>query len=759
MSINNSADTNEQTVATLLLRMHQEDEMLEQAEIEATVQMNGNNAPSLRFQKILLSNILPKTRNSYQNSVAKFVVWMFVTDRRTILHPDVISALSQEASKESPNLLPVAKDAVMLTTRTFHPIDLLELKVEDFVLFLLSLKPEDEFLSKSSYGSYRSGLYNQFRESGKIPSDEFERDLEQSFAGLKRESQQFKAKNGGKLGEGKQPLPFPLYRKLCEWMIEDGSKEAIFSWSFLTITWNLICRSKNTTTIHRNHIGWENDSLVIQFAHQKTDMMGHDEAVKRHVFANPKEPSICPVLALSAYFATVPTQTMGMLFKGKNQYERFRKILIGLVTKHRDEVIAMGIDPDEIGVHSIRKGAATYACSGTTCSPSIGAVCNRAGWTMGKVKDTYMRYEAAQDQYVGRLVAGLNIHSFEFSISPPFFLSSVVDNVSVKNDMETVFPFPIETKHILAMRFCLATLIHSKPFLLEKLGSESPLHKSVCLTPGGLESQVQWVQTKFAHEEVELQLKICGIPPHVIQLQKLEQIRQELSTSTREYHAAIVSAHTELLREFRQELDARSIGGGQITVSRIEEMIKPVYDRLAELLEAPRLAAASTVTQEPTDVTNTSRGHRTELYRWGEGNRFRRLPMDYTICTKLTVLAVWQLWHHGDDTCFPFKSIEQIDICDVKMVEGRKRPARGTEVKKLHHMRFLCRSLDEAVGHRVVNKASKRELISLYFTSEALKQVLPSPVTPCNHVRRAEELNWMYASKVMRKQKNSQASL
>jgi hypothetical protein len=489
-------------------------------------------------------------------------------------------------------------------------------------------------------------------------------------------------------------------------------------------------------------------------------MLGNDEAVKRHVFANPKEPSICPVHALSTYFATVPTQTIGMLFKGNNQYERFRKNLLGLVVKHKDEVIAMGIDPDEIGVHSIWKGAATYACSGTTCSPSMGAVCNRDGWTMGKVKDTYMQYEAAQDQYVGRLVAGLNIHSFEFSVSPPYFQPSLmVDNASVMNDVGIVFPFPIETKHILVMRFCLASLIYSKPFLLEKLGSATPLPKSNCLKPAGLESHVQWVRTKFAHEKVDLELQICGIPPHVIQLQKLEQISQDLLTSTREYQAAIVSAYSELMREFHQELDARSIGGGQITVSRIEEMIKPVYDRLAELLESPRLALTTANTHEATDISSINSGHRMELYRWGNNNRFRRLKENYKICTKMTVLAVWQLWHHGDEECFPFKSVEQIDICDSKMENGRKRPIRDTEVKKLNHMRFLCQSLDAAIGQRVANRASKRELVSLYHTSDALKQVLPSNETPCQRVRRAEELDWMYASKVMRKQKNSLASL
>ena len=41
----------------------------------------------------------------------------------------------------------------------------------------------------------------------------------------------------------------------------------------------------------------------------------------------------------------------------------------------------------DLGTHSIRKGALTFACSGSTEAPSLSAVCLRAGWTMGSVQD------------------------------------------------------------------------------------------------------------------------------------------------------------------------------------------------------------------------------------------------------------------------------------------------------------------------------------------------------------------------------------
>jgi len=54
----------------------------------------------------------------------------------------------------------------------------------------------------------------------------------------------------------------------------------------------------------------------------------------------------------------------------------------------------------------------------------IAAVCNRAGLTMGKVHDTRIQYEVAQDQYLGRFVAGLNVNIHKFSLSPVYLFTT-----------------------------------------------------------------------------------------------------------------------------------------------------------------------------------------------------------------------------------------------------------------------------------------------------------------------------------------------
>ena len=215
-------------------------------------------------------------------------------------------------------------------------------------------------------------------------------------------------------------MSYALYRLLCKKMLTDGTKQAIFAHSFMTLTWNLMCRSKNTVNIHRNHITWGSDSLAVRFAHTKTDVEGGDQARVRHVFANPHNLDICAVTALGKYLATFPPKQNGLLFDPKS-YQRFQQYLRKLVLLHKTDVERLGVHCENIGVHSIRKGAATYCCGGTTAAPHIAAVCNRAGWTMGKVKDTYIQYAEAGDQHVGRVVAGLPVLDSKYACSPPIF--------------------------------------------------------------------------------------------------------------------------------------------------------------------------------------------------------------------------------------------------------------------------------------------------------------------------------------------------
>jgi hypothetical protein len=76
-------------------------------------------------------------------------------------------------------------------------------------------------------------------------------------------------------------------------------------------------------------------------------------------------------------------------------------------------------------------------CASTAC-PSATAVHLRCGWQLGGVQDRYFRYAEAGDEYVGRTVTGLNVHSAAFGMLPPHF-AVVDDDVSLHFHATFVF--------------------------------------------------------------------------------------------------------------------------------------------------------------------------------------------------------------------------------------------------------------------------------------------------------------------------------
>ena len=100
-------------------------------------------------------------------------------------------------------------------------------------------------------------------------------------------------------------------------------------------------------------------------------------------------------------------------------------MLSRLIHDHEAEVSELGVNPQMIGTHSIRKGAVTYMSS-LPGGPSILSACIHAGWTMGSVKDVYMHYLSSGDQFVSHCLTMLPLLQMEFASSPPpQFYSSV----------------------------------------------------------------------------------------------------------------------------------------------------------------------------------------------------------------------------------------------------------------------------------------------------------------------------------------------
>ena len=429
------------------------------AQIRAVMDEQDSSDHYARVSEMYIKD---STRTGYQLQNRTFLVWLFNKNPTCINEyalqklRDVFTAqIGARSLEKNKSVLREAQKIIHSADETKQPIKFTEITVRIFVDFLHSrargIDTDRNFLSKSASGSYRSAFKDLHRQCGVTMNEDFEGKLQTAYKGLQRGHAAEKQSRGGRLQEGKDPMSFALYNLLCKKMLLDGSKEAIFSHAFLTLTWNLICRSMNTVHIHRNHISWANDCMTIRFAHTKTDVEGGDQARIRHVFANPYNLAICAVTAVAKYLGSFVPKPDGMLFDD-DSYRRFQKYLSKLLKLHKEEIELLGGCIEDIGVHSIRKGAATYCCGGTTAAPHIAAICNRAGWTMGKVKDTYIQYAEAGDQHVGRVVAGLPVLNARYACSPPFFCIDDTEDpkpntcrtIDVAHSLDEFFPLLIK---------------------------------------------------------------------------------------------------------------------------------------------------------------------------------------------------------------------------------------------------------------------------------------------------------------------------
>jgi hypothetical protein len=183
------------------------------------------------------------------------------------------------------------------------------------------------------------------------------------------------------------------------------------------------------------HIDWREDAVIVTFARHKGDQTGEGLGNEKHMYANPNNPQICPVLALAVLIFTkhrIGDALLSQLLEDHGSKKRFNKILNSVVKTIPDNV-NLGASKKHIGSHSNRKGSSTFVL-GLSSSISAVQVYLRAGWSLGNVQDRYIFAGAGGGQVVGRAVSGLNIHNNEFSVLAPHFTSE--DNNILSNEVK-----------------------------------------------------------------------------------------------------------------------------------------------------------------------------------------------------------------------------------------------------------------------------------------------------------------------------------
>jgi hypothetical protein len=400
-------------------------------------------------------------------------------------------------------------------------------------------------ISSASLNTSRSAVRYLFHEYSVLPCDSWDADLRQFRRGARRQQAFHLMQTGGDLEEGVFPFPLEFYKILMRRIMSlvgttsgphRNGCHFIDAHLFFSLTWNLICRGQSTATIGLQHLDWEDDALTIKFAHQKNDQEGQRRD-PRHVFANPGEPAICPILSLGLFFACGGLEALdsrrALLFESADPKNRYGKLLQQLLWEDcvvREEATKNGWTKGDIGLHSFRKGASTYCCNGGPACPPIAATILRAGWKFDGVQGRYIRFESAGDCYLGRFVAGLPQGHPLFASSPPYFMPGSADEEQlVDSCVRDTFP---SAPHRLfkVLRFCLASIVYHQAWIRTHSPQHPVLVKS--LFTGGFAQRLQRLvrcSGRPCADEGAPPFALTGIPPdarHAARLDGIEAFMQ-----------------------------------------------------------------------------------------------------------------------------------------------------------------------------------------------------------------------------------------
>jgi hypothetical protein len=640
------------------------------------------------------------------------------------------------------------------------------LSYDDYSNYLrVQLKKDGVPLKGKCYKNKRSNLNNLFKRYKYHPTPEFQDKVDDYMDGVVRVVAAAAQSGIGSIVAGKRELSFEAYEKLMLWFVQERSHEGIFSRAFLALTWNLMCRGVNTCVCLK-HLLWKNDCFGLSFSHVKNDQDGSRNFHPRHIYANPDSYLLCCVTAVFEYLLCFPglfKDEHSMLFPGPSQEERFSDNLQRVLEKHKEELLDLGYVPSDIGVHSIRKGASTYASSGTTAAPSSVAVNNRGGWALGGARDVYMLYERAGDQYVGRILSGMNVLSPKFGASCPDFIyhgdllgdgssaedateterqQGLLENKASEALMSCFGNLEKFTSIRRTLRFGLASVLHhfdeGKHYHGAHIACDTTtttnaeLLSPLCLSPvyrsrriGELKSRVRVVYP-WDTDDVSTRcvLRLTGIPPHVVQLAQMKQIQESMA-----------SMPPIILEGIEKMLDDRTVSG-TMSETRMRALIEEGQQLLME--EFRRTTASNqqgSTNQQFENMSNSAAIMENGEVRhqlWMHMGKFRRVPPMWTF-PRCNVHTAYKIWHTPNTVTGQSAMI----FLRPGDVDFRKDGCR-----RLEEFRYLMWRFDVAASELGLLRPRMSELdcsTAVNAVIETLGVPLETPKGRCRHL---EKLKW-----------------
>jgi len=625
------------------------------------------------------------TKNNYKSKVRQMVAFFKVNAPECITDNDEIIVP-----------LPVLKIKAFFGRLCQEALRRLKLANPD------ELNDEDaEVYSVSHVSTFRTAIVDIYRSHKISLESELDKELKNILDGYKKIINKLKQRGLMKLHEGKREISNAGYQLLGEKFVakeparNGGSWSTVtFAWPFYVLLWNLMCRSDSADKLTLNVISWECDALIIEEQGHKGDEKGENN-IKKHIYANPYEPWICPILSMAVLVFSSGTRTVSRekVFNGTDSKKRFGDILRELVRSLSEtEMQILACRPDEVGCHSTRKGSCTY-CLGQVSGPTPVSVFLRMGQTLGQLKDRYVHHGEGADQLCGRMVCGLPFDSELFGTLPPHFIRVILDELDEQfwsNIVSGYDCYPLGFKT--AFPYLLASLFYHESYLRSNMSANHPLFSSPVFARN---SRLEILRKK---DNIITGIGMClstgmratGIPPHLAIARTLKELTESIESRFDELKSELEEMRTNLpatvctllSTELRENFVINGVAPFTIRDfdSRMTLIEASFRNTMNEILDSRRIPLNEATTHVPAvnhagDMTETW----WRQWDWRDGRLCHFVPPGWRFPSNVTLKAIYDLWHYGNrnEGIRPFKKLQlHVDIDDQD--KGNRSKAKNT---------------------------------------------------------------------------------
>lgn len=501
-------------------------------------------------------------------------------------------------------------------------------------------------------------------------TDGYTLEIEKFRGALKKEKQL--AKGSGEVEEkDSDPISFPLFMFMCDCAVKLGDP---LWWAMGLLQWHCMARCQNIDNLKIRNFSVVDDAIVIKFFDTKMDKVG-EKLSPKHCYANPSDFRICVFTALACYFCMVNsewTNKRDYLFindgastgsAASNYTDRIK----AWITLHVEKVQQF-IRPNHGNAYGLRKGSATQASSNTTAPPPLASIFHRGEWSLGVVLDVYWRYADAGDQYLGRILAGLDPNNTGFDVLPPHFIVDM-SNEDVKHAMQLCFAKILNShgdeidngeSFLPALLFrCLASFVYHSDAIRKVIAqneghpfSNIPLFQNLQL----LEDLKKIVTVEPTEGILS---KATGIPPHTQCIKGISQILQKLD----EYHVEREDMFERMKHAVDDAFEKKALENGQLTAAGMHHVMESYHKLFAEqnkklehkidLLATHGICQGSDASTSPTINTPISPSTcKMHSYVWDDGNAYF-VPKTFSLPDQTPLKSAFCQWVNGNQgyTC------------------------------------------------------------------------------------------------------------